>query len=218
MALATWLPLSTASVTTTAVAVVKTTAPNTTKDSNSGSNSFSVITNTKYNLGSSLNNTLALAPTLVANTKTVLPTVEWLYNIGSAGDSLGGKQTSFTTYANTCVIVSQQYQLGAYFTVRKKYPNLNGDKFDKLVEEQFNKIKESQEKETLTVNVNDLKSINTLIDSLKEIQVDTTGLLSIMIPNTYEFYWSTSLSKFLHKMKSTSDQFWITNQRKEKQE
>jgi UPF0755 protein len=53
-------------------------------------------------------------------------------------------------------------------------------------------------------------------DSLHIYGTDTAGLLSLMIPDTYEFYWSTSLSKFLDKMKSTSDKFWLSNQRREK--
>jgi UPF0755 protein len=53
-------------------------------------------------------------------------------------------------------------------------------------------------------------------DSLHPYETDTAGLLSLMIPDTYEFYWSTSLHKFLDKMKSTSDQFWLSNQRREK--
>lgn len=114
MALATGLPLSTASVTTTAVAVVKTTAPNTTKDSNSGSNSFSIVTNTGYNLGSNLNNSVIINPILVANTKTVLPTIESIYTMSSGGDNFGSKQTAYTTYSNTKVITDVQYSLGGY--------------------------------------------------------------------------------------------------------
>jgi len=36
-------------------------------------------------------------------------------------------------------------------------------------------------------------------DSLMDYQTDTTQLLSLFIPDTYEFYWSTSIPKFLQK-------------------
>lgn len=53
-------------------------------------------------------------------------------------------------------------------------------------------------------------------DSLIAYDIDTAGLLSIMIPDTYEFYWSTPLPKFLEKMKTTSDKFWLSHQRRDK--
>jgi UPF0755 protein len=53
-------------------------------------------------------------------------------------------------------------------------------------------------------------------DSLVKFQTDTTQLLTLFIPNTYEFYWSTTMAKFLQKMKSTADQFWSNNNRIQK--
>ena len=53
-------------------------------------------------------------------------------------------------------------------------------------------------------------------DSLLAYQVDTTQLLTLFIPNTYEFYWSTSLPKFMDKMKLAATNFWNTNDRKQK--
>jgi hypothetical protein len=106
MPLATGLPVSTAAVTTTAVAVVKTTAPNTTKDSNSGSNSFSVVTNTRYNFNSLLNSNVVSSILPVANTKTVLPTVETIAVIGNFNPQ--------QQYGNTVVITNQQYNIGAF--------------------------------------------------------------------------------------------------------
>ena len=53
-------------------------------------------------------------------------------------------------------------------------------------------------------------------DSLVEYQTDTTQLLSLFIPDTYEFYWSTSIPKFLQKMKSNADHFWSVKDRKQR--
>lgn len=53
-------------------------------------------------------------------------------------------------------------------------------------------------------------------DSLKAFQIDTTQLLTLFIPNTYEFYWSTSLPKFMEKMSAAATNFWNTNDRKQK--
>lgn len=53
-------------------------------------------------------------------------------------------------------------------------------------------------------------------DSLSPYQTDTTLLLTLFIPDTYEFYWSTSIPKFLQKMKSNADRFWSVKDRKQK--
>jgi UPF0755 protein len=53
-------------------------------------------------------------------------------------------------------------------------------------------------------------------DSLMDYQTDTTQLLSLFIPDTYEFYWSTSIPKFLQKMKSNADHFWSVKDRKQR--
>jgi UPF0755 protein len=53
-------------------------------------------------------------------------------------------------------------------------------------------------------------------DSLVDYQTDTTQLLSLFIPDTYEFYWSTSIPKFLQKMKSNADHFWSVKDRKQR--
>ena len=53
-------------------------------------------------------------------------------------------------------------------------------------------------------------------DSLKAFQIDTTQLLTLFIPNTYEFYWSTSLPKFMEKMSAAATDFWNTNGRQQK--
>ena len=45
-------------------------------------------------------------------------------------------------------------------------------------------------------------------DSLAQFSIDTTQLFTLFIPNTYEFYWNTSMSKLLKKMKEGQAQFW----------
>ena len=37
---------------------------------------------------------------------------------------------------------------------------------------------------------------------------DTTTILTLFIPNTYEIYWNTSVDKFLERMKKEYDRFW----------
>ena len=53
-------------------------------------------------------------------------------------------------------------------------------------------------------------------DSLSPYQTDTTQLLTLFIPDTYEFYWSTPIPKFLQKMRSNADHFWSVKDRKQK--
>ncbi|MCX6211475.1 MAG: endolytic transglycosylase MltG [Bacteroidetes bacterium] len=53
-------------------------------------------------------------------------------------------------------------------------------------------------------------------DSLAKFQTDTTQLFTLFIPNTYEFYWSTSMTKFIQKMKAASDEYWSSNNRIQK--
>lgn len=53
-------------------------------------------------------------------------------------------------------------------------------------------------------------------DSLKQFGVDTNTLFTIILPDTYSFYWNTSLPKILTRLKSTSDNFWDRNDRKAK--
>ena len=50
-------------------------------------------------------------------------------------------------------------------------------------------------------------------DSLTPFETDTTQLLTLFIPNTYEFYWSTPLPKLMQKMKNYRDEFWAENNR-----
>ena len=50
-------------------------------------------------------------------------------------------------------------------------------------------------------------------DSLAPYGTDTTQVLSLFIPNTYEFYWSTPMPKILQKMKTEESLFWSKNNR-----
>lgn len=49
--------------------------------------------------------------------------------------------------------------------------------------------------------------------SLAPYGVDTTSLFTLIIPNTYNMYWSTSLPNLMQKMKSQKEQFWKSNDR-----
>lgn len=53
-------------------------------------------------------------------------------------------------------------------------------------------------------------------DSLKPFGVDTSHLFTLIIPDTYAFYWNASLQKILHKIADTQKQFWQRNNRLEK--
>ncbi|MBI5914429.1 MAG: endolytic transglycosylase MltG [Bacteroidetes bacterium] len=53
----------------------------------------------------------------------------------------------------------------------------------------------------------------TYLDSLG---ITPQTLLSLFIPNTYEFYWNTSPRKFLERMKKEHDRFWSAEGRQAK--
>ncbi len=53
-------------------------------------------------------------------------------------------------------------------------------------------------------------------DSLKQFAIDSNTVVTIIIPNTYSFYWITPLSKIFSKLQSTSDDFWNTDGRNQK--
>jgi len=53
-------------------------------------------------------------------------------------------------------------------------------------------------------------------DSLAKFETDTTQILTLFIPNTYELYWSTPIAKILQKMKAAADVFWSNNHRIQK--
>ena len=53
-------------------------------------------------------------------------------------------------------------------------------------------------------------------DSLKAFGTDTTQLFTLLIPNTYEFYWSSSMAKILGKLQKEQIYFWSQNNRIQK--
>jgi UPF0755 protein len=53
-------------------------------------------------------------------------------------------------------------------------------------------------------------------DSLKEYGVDTSMFFTIILPNTYSFYWNTPLAKIFRKLADTKTMFWHNKDREEK--
>jgi UPF0755 protein len=53
-------------------------------------------------------------------------------------------------------------------------------------------------------------------DSLKQYGVDTNTVFTMIIPDTYIFYWNTPLPKILRKLYDTKTQFWHNKRREEK--
>lgn len=47
----------------------------------------------------------------------------------------------------------------------------------------------------------------------KSLGYDTTTIMCVFIPNTYEVYWDVTPEKFLKKMKKESDAFWTASRR-----
>lgn len=53
-------------------------------------------------------------------------------------------------------------------------------------------------------------------DSLKAFGVDTNTAMTLVIPNTYSFYWNTPLHNIFKKLAAEKDAFWNNDNRKEK--
>jgi UPF0755 protein len=53
-------------------------------------------------------------------------------------------------------------------------------------------------------------------DSLKRFEVDTNTVFTMIIPDTYLFYWNTSLSRMFGKLFDEHKAFWRKNHRTEK--
>lgn len=53
-------------------------------------------------------------------------------------------------------------------------------------------------------------------DSLRSFDVDTNTVFTMILPDTYTFYWNTPLQKIFTKLKISNDNFWAKNNRKEK--
>jgi len=85
----------------------------------------------------------------------------------------------------------------------------------------LNKVRTKADLSKLIANTFDIDSAEaiqylTSNDSLASFGTDTTQVFSLFIPNTYEFYWSTPMSKLLQKMKTEEGIFWSKNNRLEK--
>lgn len=53
-------------------------------------------------------------------------------------------------------------------------------------------------------------------DSLTDWNVDANNFMTLIIPDTYEFYWNTSLRKIINKLAETKENFWERKERSEK--
>jgi UPF0755 protein len=53
-------------------------------------------------------------------------------------------------------------------------------------------------------------------DSLKAFDTDTTQVFTLLIPNTYEYYWSSSMAQILSKLQKAQIHFWSQNNRIQK--
>ena len=53
-------------------------------------------------------------------------------------------------------------------------------------------------------------------DSIKQWKVDTSNLFTLIIPDTYSFYWNVSLNKIFEKLAEANTNFWNKNDRKAK--
>jgi len=52
-------------------------------------------------------------------------------------------------------------------------------------------------------------------DNLKKWGYTSETILSMFIPNTYQFYWNTTPEKFVSRMRSEHDKYWNAKGRKE---
>ncbi len=55
-------------------------------------------------------------------------------------------------------------------------------------------------------------------DSLKKFGVDTSSVFTMIIPDTYTFYWNTSLGRIFRKLSDSKTAFWQKNNRLAKAE
>jgi UPF0755 protein len=53
-------------------------------------------------------------------------------------------------------------------------------------------------------------------DSLEKFGVDTSTVFTLIIPDTYTFYWKTSITKILQRLADAKNAFWQKNNRLEK--
>jgi UPF0755 protein len=55
-------------------------------------------------------------------------------------------------------------------------------------------------------------------DSIAGLEVNENTLMTLVIPNTYTFYWNTTPGKIFHRLKTEKENFWEKNERLEKAE
>lgn len=53
---------------------------------------------------------------------------------------------------------------------------------------------------------------------IRQLGFDTLSIKTMFIPNTYEFYWTTSSAEFLERMKKEYDKFWSEERREKAKE
>ncbi|MCZ2223042.1 MAG: endolytic transglycosylase MltG [Chitinophagales bacterium] len=78
--------------------------------------------------------------------------------------------------------------------------------FAKLVSKNFS-IDSTQVMQFITSN-----------DSLQPYEVDTNTVFTLFIPDTYSFYWNTSLRKMMNRLNDEKNNFWNKNNRLKKAE
>jgi UPF0755 protein len=57
----------------------------------------------------------------------------------------------------------------------------------------------------------ELQSLMSDDDFLKEYGLNSKNVLTLFIPNTYEFYWNTSAHLFIDRMAKENEKFWTKN-------
>ena len=60
----------------------------------------------------------------------------------------------------------------------------------------------------LEADSNQLKSILENDHELEKIKLNSDNIISLFIPNTYQFFWNTSAEEFFARMINESDKFW----------
>jgi len=82
---------------------------------------------------------------------------------------------------------------------------------ERLLEEVAGKVARFIEADSLSLIslFNDRKQLD-------KLGVDRANLMTLFIPNTYEFFWNQSATDFLARMKKEHEKFWSKNNRKSK--
>jgi len=55
-------------------------------------------------------------------------------------------------------------------------------------------------------------------EACQSLGFDTTTIMSMFIPNTYEIYWTVSVNQFLERMKKEYDRFWTSERLRKAQD